>query len=551
MFKNPYICFASLLCFLAVSSLFAQNDPLAGQDSIVLENDRIEEVVERSKPFMKPPYQEIQEANRSDFQFNSRDFYVETNFEPTPPVIKPWPKEKKEDFYNNSLSLGIGRFITPYGKLTIHNGPQDNLDAGLDFTHLSAHQDVIPLRKFRRDYGTVYLNSLQQDYQVGANVYLYNTTYFPYADTVLIADEVAREDSLKLGFTRFRAGAQFKTNYNPDSKYEADAGLSYSLFAGNRGNTEGNLELAPTGAFFVTPEFKVGLESNLTFTTARLAGESESRFFLDATPFLGFDNGTVRVRGGVRYNLFRASFDSTNLTNFGGLIELTAAIQPETFSFLAGYQTGMTNNTYYDLMMENPYLQREVTIRPTIEKLHVYVGGKGNVGGTVDYSARIYYKRMENQLMFFSSADGFYFDLVYDSLMTVSGTQVEVNFSPEKFIDLGATFTFNIYNTSEQEKYWNAAPLRLDVYGVYRWEEKLTARAELLLFGPRTMSIDAGGNLIKQGLFPSINLQADYRITDQFSVFLQTNNILGFNYQRWHNYPERRIDFLGGISLAF
>lgn len=550
MNRFSYIFFACLMVVTAFSAS-GQNDPLAGQDSIVLENDRIEDVIDSNKPFVKPPYQEIQQASRDDFNFNSQDFYVETDFEPAPPKIKPWPKEKKEALKNNTISLGVGRFLTPYGHLTLHNGPAGNVDLGLDYKHLSAYRDVIPLRRFRQDQGTVYLNAIQRDYTVGASAYLYNTAYFAYADTALLANETAREDSLRRTFTRAKIGANFATNYNPDMPFEADAGIYYRFIAGNGGNSENNIDLLPNAAYFVTPEFKVGLESAITFSSATL-DTGQTRFFLDALPYAEFHNGTVRIRGGVRYNVFRNSLDTSSISNFGGIVELSAGIIPDQFAFLAGYTTGMTNYTYYDLLYQNPYLQQsQVMISPTVEKLNIYIGGKGNLGGTVDYSARIFYKRLENQLMFFNEPDGFYFDLIYDSLMTVTGTQVEVNFHPEDFLDIGGTVNLNIYNTSEQAKFFHATPLRVDLYGVYRWEEKLTARAEVNVFGPRTMSIDAGDNLIRQGTFIGINLSGDYRVTDGFSVFLKVNNLLGSNYQRWHNYPERRIDFMGGVSVAF
>ncbi len=541
---------ACLMAF-ATYPLLAQDNPLSGKDSIVLENERIQDVMDSKKPFVKPPYQEIQEATKEDFQFNSRDFYVETDFDPAPPVIKPWPKEKKDPLKNNALSLGIGRFITPYAKLNLHSGPGNNLNVGLDFTHLSAHQDKIPLRKFRQDYGTVTVASIQRQFKVQALAYVYNTSYFPYADTVLANDEEAREDSLRIGFTRARLGANLSTNYDPNAQYEADAGVYLRYFAGNRGNAETNFDLLPKAAYFVTKEFKAGFEGELTLSGGRLGESEQTRFYLDATPYVAFDNGTVRLKAGFKYNAFRNSLDTSAFTNFGGLVELAAGINPDQFSFLVGYQTGMTNNSYYDLLFENPYLLQDVRIQPTIEKLNLYLGGKGNIGGTIDYSARIYYKRLANQLMFFTEPDGFYFDLVYDSLMTVAGTQLEVKFRPEDFLDLGATFNLNIYNTSTQVRYFHATPLRLDLYGVYRWEEKLTARGELIIFGPRTMSVDENEELVRQGIFPSINLAADYRITEGFSVFLKLNNLLGSNYQRWHNYPERRIDFLGGLTIAF
>ncbi len=551
MKQFTYISFVTVLMAMCSPAVFAQNDPLGGKDSIILENDRIEDVIESNKPIVKPPYQEIEQAGREDFQFNSQEFYVETDFEPAPPIIKPWPKEKPEPLRNNTMALGIGRFLTPYGRLSLHNGRASNVDLGLDFTHLSAHRDAIPLRRFRRDYGTVSLTSIQDEYNIGASAYVFNTSYFTFADTIFRSDEVAREDSLRRRYTRGKIGAFFETNYDPDAQYEANAQADVRFLFGNGGNSETNFDLSPNGAYFITPEFKVGLQSDITISTGNLDTLDQSRVFLEATPFLAYDNGTVRIKGGVRYNLFRNSIDTSSVSNFGGIVELSAGLVPDQFSIIAGYRTGMQNYTYYDLLHENPYLKRGVIIRPTVEKMNIYLGGKGNIGGTVDYSVRLFYKRLENQMMYFAREFEYQFDVVYDSLMTNLGTQVEVNFSPEDFLDVGGTLNLNIYNTSTQEKYYHATPLRLDLYGIYRWEDQVSAKAEMNVFGPRAMSIDPGGTLIRLGPFIGINLSGDYRITEGFSVFLKVNNLLGSNYQRWHNYQERRLDFLAGIEVAF
>ena len=48
-----------------------------------------------------------------------------------------------------------------------------------------------------------------------------------------------------------------------------------------------------------------------------------------------------------------------------------------------------------------------------------------------------------------------------------------------------------------------------------------------------------------------LNLGARYEINDRFGVFLQMNNLLGKEYERYLNYPSRGIQFLGGLSVTF
>ncbi|MEO0473719.1 MAG: hypothetical protein AAF206_29170 [Bacteroidota bacterium] len=113
-------------------------------------------------------------------------------------------------------------------------------------------------------------------------------------------------------------------------------------------------------------------------------------------------------------------------------------------------------------------------------------------------------------------------------------------------IRAGAALNINAFNPSTVTNFFHATPLRLDVFLAYQLEEKLNAKAELRIFGPTNFTAEES-----RTLYPELNLSADYRITPQFSVFAQVNNMLNTRYQRWFLYPERRIDFMAGISLSF
>ena len=554
MNNSVNIIFGFLL-IINSTALFAQQDPLAGKDTLILENERIEDVIESDKPYLRPPYQKIIQGSPEQMNYQSKEFYVETDFEPAPPKIKPAEEGKKEDLSNNFIKLGLGRFMTPLGQIYLNKGRDRNVDYGLDFTHYSSHKDNIPLRKFRQDYGNIRLDLIEKDYSLKTRLNVYNTTYFNYADTVFSSSDTLaaqREDSLRNGFTRVKASVNLATNYNPSADYEYDLGLDIGYMGGNRGNNEFLLGLKPSGAYYLTDYAKAGINTDFVFARADLSENSQGRIFIDALPHILFDNGDLGVKLGANLNYFNNNSDTLKGNTFVGVVaEASYAIDPDAFTVMAGYTSGMKNNTYQDMLFENPYLARMVDIKPTLEKMNIYIGAKGNLAEQIDFSARLYYKRIENQLIFFTPEQGVYFSAIYDSLMTVFGTHIEVNYDLEENIKAGAALTLNAYETSSIERYYHAAPVRLDLFGSYTWNDQLTADAEIFIFGPRAMSLAETGDLITQGPFVDVNLGADYRITRGFSVYLAINNLLNTNYQRWHNYPERKIEFSGGITLSF
>lgn len=545
--------------FLAMTTAIAQpGDPLGGKDTIVIENERIGDIIDSDKPFLKPPYQQLEKGTNEDIRYESRSFYVETDFTPPPPEIRSVEAQDEPPVTNNLLRLGIGRYVTPLAQLYVNNGPEKDLDYGLQFTHRSAHQDEIPLRRFREDYGTFQLSKIDRYLTAQGRVHLYNTQYFNYAgddSTRIPGDAATREDSLRMSFTRFDLGGRLFSNFDPDQQWSYDAGVNLRAYGDRRYNQEVHLDLTPSGAYHLNEDVQLGLRSQLTYVRGRIDSVGQNRFFVDLAPGLTFDNGTVKVHGGIRYNYFSNSVDSGGVFNLGPVIEASYMVQPDRFSIMAGYTVGMTHNHYYDMIFENRYLSPEVEIRPTTDKMHIYLGAEGNVNDQIDYAARLFYRRVQDQLIY-TTSDSLYFQAVYDSLMTHAGAHVELNYDLSGNIQAGAALSVNVYNTSNQDsltaRFFHAAPVRLDLYGAYKWNNQLTARADLFVYGPTPMGLDGEtGEVITRATFLDLNLSADYRITEAISVFLTVNNLFNSRYQRWLNYPERRIDFMGGLTVAF
>ncbi|TAE47212.1 MAG: TonB-dependent receptor [Bacteroidetes bacterium] len=552
MFRTLYIPLVVLALF--AGSIYAQPSPLGGKDTLVLENERIEDIVESEKPFQKPPYQEIPKTNKENIQYSSKDVYVATEFEPAPPDIREMDRKKKEVYTHNFIKVGVGRYVTPLVQVHAYSGPGKDLAYGLDFTHLSAHQDKIPLRRFREDYGSLRLGASTDEFTLGGRAFFYNTSYFNYADTVFSGNETAREDSLGTGFTRMAFEVDLFSNHPERTGLHYNATAGTRLVGENRGSREGQFFVLPNVGYRINDMFSVDLLGNLTFASGRTIGKIQNRLYVDLAPRLAITNDALGLNLGFRFNYFANSLDTANFLNLGPDIQLTYEISPDAFTLLAGYTVGMTPNFYNDLIAENRYLGGSFLMKPTVEKMHIYLGARGSVNKQVDFSARLYYKRLQNALIY-RTGDGVYFQPAFDSLTTVTGGHFEVNYDLQGDIKLGAALNVNVYNTSDNEGltpvYFHATPIRLDVFGSYVWKENLTAKGELLFYGPTPMFLDEAGDIVNRGVFPNVNASVDYRITKGFSVFLWVNNLLNVNYQRWYNYPERRIDFRGGVTVSF
>lgn len=547
-----YLKYISLIAFFGLisSQLLAQGDPLGGKDTLTLENERIEDVIESEKPPLKLPYQEIKKGNSEEIDYVSKEFEVETDFEPEPPRARKVDKPEQEALPIGFLKLGIGRFVTPLAQLYLNNKQEGQYDVGFDFTHHSAHNDKVELRRFRKDYANLKGTYFTDENQIEGQLNFYNTTYFNYADTLMAATPEARADSLRMSFSRVNISGNLLTSYNPDIEYDYNLGAGVRYYGDRRSNNEFHLNLQPSGGYTIEDQFRIGLATQFAYVRGDIAGVGQNRIFFEAYPSLTYKSDLFSASVGVVYNAFNNNADTASFSNFGPRIEVNVSLLEE-FNLFAGYTTGMKHNHYYDMIFENPYLANNVTIRPTVEKMNIYAGLQGNVGQRADFSAKAYYKRLENPLIYAIQPGEVFFDALYDSLTKVFGVYLEMNYDIAENIKVGTALNYNNYNTTTVEKYFHATPLRFDIHGAYTWEEKLTAKGILNVFGPTPFTTDENNEVVNRNIFVDVNLSADYRISERFSVFLALNNILGTNYQRWYNYPERPIDFQGGLTLSF
>jgi hypothetical protein len=552
--KNPKSLILILAaCFFSLSGLRAQGpgDPLAGQDTLVLENERIEDVIDSDKPTLRLPFQTITQAPVDDITYESRDFYVETDFKPAPPRIQELKPPKPNPLMNNFLKVGLGRFITPLVKVSLSNGREGAFDYGLDLTHLSAHNDALRYRQFREDYGTLRGTAINGNNNLSGLLHLYNTSYFNYADTVMGGDVDVYEDRIRMAFTRVNLEGRVASNYDPDATFAYDAGLGFRVYTGRRKNTEIHIQLTPKIEGFLTREVSIGILPDITYVRAQIDSVDQNRFLLRGHPFLRFQNDELEVQGGVNVNYFNNSIDSSGTFSLVPTLEVAYKLIPEVLTLKGGITGGMTHNHFYGMIGENRFLATAQEIRPTVEKLNIYGGVSGNIGQKADFAGKLYYRKVKNQLIWFTPENGAYFTALYDTNMSVVGTHLELNYDVLTELRAGVAVDINGYSTSNITKYFQASPLRVKMFGEYTLNDKLQLNGELFLFGQTPMTVDAMGAVINRKAFADMNLSADFRVTPRISLFLEANNLFSMKYQRWWNYDERPIDFKGGATFIF
>lgn len=530
---------------------FAQNDPLAGRDSLVLTNERILESIDKDKPIQNTPSQEVNPPETTDLDYYSRDFYVDTDFQTQPPQAKPFQSETAANVKEGFIKLGIGRFLTPLFEAKWNQTRNASLDYGIDFRHFSAHNDKVELRRFRENEGSIHGRYFTDQNIISGRIHVFSTTYFNFADTIPRVTEAAREEDLRMTYSNVDIEAEIESTPGLDLPVTYQAGIQLQVYNDRRTNEEFHIRGTPKLAFSLSSESSIRLATEFTYANARIADIRQNRGFISLAPSFNYQTDLLNVKAGFRFDYYNNDIDIDSETNIAPQIEVSYALFNDDLVIVVGADGGIDYNPYNEMIRQNPYLATDITILPSIENWNIYGGIQGNLTDIFDYSARVYYKRVEQALIYTIPFDGFLFDASYDSLAQIFGIYAEINYDLNSDIRAGAAATINIYDTETFEKYFHATPIRIDAYGEYLWNQKLVAKVELNAYGPTKVTVDGDGELIERDPFVNLNISGDYRITNSFSVFARVHNLFSGNFERWHNYVERPIDFSAGITFVF
>ncbi len=544
------------------------NNPLEGQEDMILENERIFDLMESDKSPIYYPVREMETPDVTEIEFLSKDYFFDSKVEApavVPEKINPaslGDKEKKIKIFNHYLKLGLGKYLTPLGKLYLGSNPDNDLKWAVVLQHVSAHADKIRLRNFRDEDARFTLSSDKNNHWE-INIRGGNNQYFLYGTPDIFNIKTPSDrmkDSLNRGFSyadlRFQADNKANTEkfyYNIpvsfkniwDKKIAADS---------VSGNAEYNVAINPDLAFLLNEDLRFGITPEAAFSFGKTADQSISRLIVNGTPYAAYEKNNIRAKAGVvlgYYNLLSGPLKRDEFKVFPS-IEAEYYLPSISTSFYGGYKGGIVNNTYRDMLENCRYLNPYAQILPTVEKMNIFLGGKTLLMSRYDIRVKAFYRTLENPLLFTGSINNGWIQAQYDSLTKNIGFELETNYSIRQDIQIGGSFSWNQFNTASAKAFYGVPPIQLRLFSRLQFlNNRLNIKPVFYLYGKTPLGQDGNGAVVYRGIMPDFNLNAEYRITERFSAWVQFNNMFGANQYPFMGYPERKFDFMGGIGFIF
>jgi hypothetical protein len=278
------------------------------------------------------------------------------------------------------------------------------------------------------------------------------------------------------------------------------------------------------------------------------------------------DNLTVNV-GAIFYYSITTAEDQKSKFYIYPNITASYKIADEALIAYGGVVGDLQQNSYRNFVKENSFVSPTLNLKRTSQQYHAYIGFKGLLNSNINFNVKAGYGNENDKPLYKlnpSKTDGTIeveegyeagnsFQVVYDDVSTIHA-EAELIFDFNQNFKFGGNIEFNSYSLTNEKESWNLPMLKSTLIARYV-HKKWSAGADFFFTSERKDELTILPLLtttpITNSTFFDVNFQGLYNFNDKFSVFVNFNNVLNTNYQKYTNYNVQGFQFLGGMKYKF
>jgi hypothetical protein len=547
MNKSKYILrlLFAITIFAAPISSFSQ----IGDETIVIEN-------QNKKLDLPPANRNFEKINiEAPVQEHTPQVYNPQDVNLTIPnlvtkiKVNTMSADALPKLYGNYVKAGFGNYTTPYLEGFFNSKRSDQFTYGGHFLHYSSQNGPVA-KKFssvsnnRIDlYGKYFTDKVV----LKAGINYARDRYNFYGTSRQPSDR----DSIKQIYNIFSLTAGFES-LSKTSKFIYDYnGGFYSLHSFKGGD---ETEFMGTGAirYQLSDEMYIGSSSLLSFSK-RKDSSSLGRSFYQIKPYFNY---ILKDQFNVKAGLNFAYTNDTvgNKFHVYPSINVDYVVVKDKLTAFAGIDGEMQRNNLRTFVNQNPYLKQDVVLLHTNKAFELYAGGKGFLMGNLSYKGRIAYQNYKNLYFFNNSrSDTSRFEILYSKTSTsVVNVTGDVGYELSERLRLGVVANYYKYSVgTDSLKAWHRPSFTTSFLGTYNLQKKIYFNLDIYyISGLRGKNYQTGRE-VKLPDIVDLNFKVDYRFSNMFSTFIEFNNILSKNYQRYLYYPVKGFNVLVGLTYSF
>ncbi len=528
-----------------------------------------------------PPVEVEQEADKEKVSYKIFSYPVASTYSPTKGKPDDLAKEKAEKLFSNYLTLGFGNYGTPLLDFySAHQLTKEMYIAG-SLQHLSSQGEIknVPLdNSYYHTKADVVLGenkkTLGWNTGIGYQHQIFNWYGVPNNENVFAFSQTTL-DAINPQQTYQNFYASGKVYSKIKSFRQAE--VKYNRFWDAFGSVENRVNLLPSF------EFKAENQKiKADFMVDYLGGGFQQGYLNPVKSnygytILGFQPSIVFRKNYFSFNIGAGVFmalnheDSQAKNKLLVYPQITASykIDQERLTLYAAAEGGLSQNTYQQMVAQNPFVSPTLFVAPTDKVYDLSLGLRGKLSPNFSYNVKGFHSFEKGKYLFvnhlFQDGDlttrkayefGNSFGVIYDNVKS-TGAFMELKLTLEKTLSATLSTTYASYETTYSASAWNLPKLTSSLHLEYYIDTKWTAASTLFYVGERKdigvteASPVVTHSTIRMKDFIDANLQVSYKYNTRLTGFLRANNIANQAYQKWLNYPVQQFQVMVGASYKF
>jgi hypothetical protein len=505
------------------------------------------EVVRSYKPVLADAVKIRRSPNLNDVRpfnpqmtYNLMDKRLELNSGIRELEAQKLAKLKQEELKNNFAKLALGNLGTTLAQLNIATGQDEALQAGFNFNHLGMSGKLNEQKISKQSFGGYGRSIGDAVILEGKLSYDKTSTYF-YGQDPQNSFTNLNPENQKFNYFEAEGVVLNRNDADEETNFDYAAKINASIF-NNAFEAKETSVIISGGLGKDLNKFHLGANAVVDITTSKDLAYSFNNNLFKVNPYIQFKTDRFRLTGGINYvNEFGAN-QRINIFPSASLDFMLIKNYLTIFGNLGG---DVEKTLLKNLTDQNPYLNQNVNLRNTVNKIDFGGGIRGTVAPNVGYKAMVSYKTVSDLSYFVNDINKKQkFNIAYfagNSKIQIK--QYDNNTEQFPWLRPGIVLT-----TTASFKIVDKVKLSGDL--LFQGETKAKIRDLALIITPSpTPPILTYAKTIKA--FADISVGADYQYNKQISAFFRVNNVLGNEYEKLPYYPNYGINILGGLRYGF
>lgn len=565
--KFKKIIYTTSLLFVGAFTANAQSTKTTNEKTI---SEEIE-VVRPYKPILaeavklrRSPDLEAVKTYKAKFNYTVSDRKLDLNSDIQKLQAQQVAAERADTLVNNYAKAGIGNLATLLGEAYVNIGRDEALQAGAYFRHFSQEGKINKQNENTQQFSVFGRSITDKATFNGRLNYQRHGLYFFGLDP----DRPAlNPDPERQTYNFVELEGEAVNKFSADENALSYAVKANAYMLRDKYNAKENA-LTLTGYLNKRiSSFNLGLAASGEFGNTKDVTTSVSNNLFRLNPYIKLQANGVKITAGINV---AQEFGTKSTTRIFPAVTADFTLIPDFLQVFGEVKGDVTRNTLKSLSDENPFLNSNIFIQNSVEKLSISAGIKGTGGPGFGYKARFYSKSITDMPLFVNNFGAFNkFDVIYDfGTMKLLGIEGELSVQVSDALKWTGKVNFEDYAPATESESYYKPQMRVSSNLAWALTNKLTFNASVAIQGDSYAKVFLANPQNPDGTYPAVpntaneklvsvkgfadlGVGADYQINKKFSVFAKANNLLNTNNNRYLYYQNYGFNMFGGVTYSF